>query len=560
MNEARPWERSYPPSLRNYRLDEGSLPEAVDMIAAESRIRFGANAAFTVVLPDGLSTDLSFAAVDSYSDDFAVYLSRLPGLEPGDVIAIQLPNSLQYPIAVFGAWRAGLIITNVNPLYTARELRLQLQDSGAKVLILHSLSLATADGVADECDVRVIVANQWDFFPSSSAEIIHTKPITYTEFGSAGSLAAHTSFERALAEGRQHGGTPAVQRHPIAIYQYTGGTTGHSKGAVLTHRNLASILQITDDFTAAYDAAPDVRDVILTVIPLYHIFAFVVNFLMFFRKGARNVLVPDARPLANLRPAFEQFSISWMTGVDTLYAGLMAESWFQENPPKLRHALAGGAALKPTTSERWQQMVGPILEGYGMTETSCIISFTPPGADYLPGSVGLPMPGCDVRVVDAQGNPLAPGKPGELLVRGPHVTSGYLNRPDENAVAIVDGWLRTGDVVTMDADGRITILDRVKDMVLVSGFNVFPSEVEFVIAAHPDVAEVGVIGVPDEITGEAVCAFIVPRREELTADEVIAFCRTQLTAYKIPKQIRFLPQLPKSPVGKILRTKLRQAF
>ncbi len=560
MSDARPWERSYPPSLRNYRLDEGSLPEAVSVIAGESRARFGADAAFTVVLPGGLSADLSFAAVDSHSDDFAAYLSRGLELEPGDVIAIQLPNALQYPIAVFGAWKAGLIVTNVNPLYTERELRLQLRDSGAKVLVVHSLALTTATKVARECGIRVVVAGQWEFFPRPLAETIRAKLVADMESGSTELLAEHASFARALVEGRQYGATPAFRRHPVALYQYTGGTTGRSKGAVLTHRNLASVLQMTDDFTAAYDASPDARDVILTVIPLYHIFAFVVNFLMFFRKGARNVLVPDPRPLANLRPAFEQFPISWMTGVDTLYAGLMAEPWFRENPPKLRHALAGGAALKPTTSERWRQMVCPILEGYGMTETSCIVSFTPPGADCPPGSVGLPMPGSDVRVVDAQGHPVAPGEPGELLVRGPHVTSGYLNRPDENAMAIVEGWLRTGDVVTMDPGGRITIVDRVKDMVLVSGFNVFPNEVEFIIAAHPDVAEVGVIGVPDETTGEAVCAFIVARREGLMADEVIAFCRTQLTAYKVPKQIRFVSQLPKSPVGKILRAQLRQAL
>lgn len=559
MNDPRPWERSYPPVLRNYRLNESTLPTSIDAIAKEACAEFGTKTALSLVLSNGLTASLSFSEIDAYSDSFAAYLSGPLGLEPGDVVAIQLPNSLHYPIAVFGAWKSGLIVTNVNPLYTERELREQLQDSGAKVLLAHSQSLSVAAKVAQACGVRVLVVGLWEFFPTPFAQVIRAKLVADMEPGGSELLVNQTSFESALAQGRQREVQPH-RHHPIALYQYTGGTTGRSKGAVLTHHNIASVLQMTDDFVTAFDAPFEASDVILTVLPLYHVFAFVINFLTFFRKGAHNLLVPNPRPLANLRPAFEKFQVTWITGVDTLFAGLMAEPWFKEKPPELRYALSGGTALRPSTAERWREMVCPIVEGYGMTETTCIVTFNPPTADLGTGSVGLPMPGSDVRVVNAEGQPVAIGGRGELQVRGPHVTSGYLNRPEENALAIVDGWLRTGDVVVMDADGRITIVDRIKDMVLVSGFNVYPNEIEAIISSHPDVVEVAVIGVPDATTGEAVCACIVARRNDLSAEDVIAFCRTQLTAYKVPKQVRFVTQLPKSMVGKILRAQLRSVI
>lgn len=557
MSSTRFWERSYPPALRDYRLDAKHLPPSLDAMAVESSATHGTGTAFTLVLPNALTASLSFAAADAYADDFAAYLFGVLGLQLGDVVAIQLPNSLHYPVAVFGSWRAGLIVTNVNPLYTERELRDQLRDSGAKVLVVHSGSLATAAKVARELGIHVVVAGLWEFFAPEVGAAIRARLVGDMGPDDASALAAHVSFESAVAQGRQCG-VAAPRHHPVALYQYTGGTTGRSKGAVLTHANVGAVLQMTGDFLDAYDAPFTPRDVMLTALPLYHIFAFVINFLMIFRHGARNVLIPNPRPLANLRPAFEQFPITWMTGVDTLYAGLLAEPWFREQPPKLKYAISGGTALRPTTGRRWGELVCPLLEGYGMTETSCIVSFNPPGSVAHDGSVGLPMPGSDVRVVGSDGQPVAPGERGELQVRGPHVTAGYLDRPEDTAATIVDGWLRTGDVVVMDADGWITIVDRLKDMVLVSGFNVYPNEVEAVVAAHPDVVEVAVVGVPDESTGEAVCAYVVKRNADLTEGELIQFCRSQLTSYKVPKQIRFVAQLPKSPVGKILRAQLRQ--
>lgn len=549
----RPWEAAYPAALRNYRVVEDALPDSLDVLAADARAAHARREAFTLVLPDGRSCNLSFAEVDALSDAFAAFLVHDLRLEPGAVVAVQLPNSLHYPLTAFGTWKAGAVLTNVNPLYTPRELVAQLQDCGASVLVATAMSPA-ALAAAAECGVHLVIASLDDFF---AAPVAPAHPTGATGSALPDSL-PFSRFDEALQLGRNSGPAPR-QWHPVALYQYTGGTTGRSKGAQLTHRNVLSAVQMTDDFVAGFGAPFTAgADTMLSVLPLYHIFAFVMNFLVMFRAGVRNIIVPSPRPLSNLRPAFEKFSPNWTTGVDTLYAGLMAEPWFQQNPPKMKYAISGGTALRAATAQRWREQVCPVLEGYGMTETSCIVSFNPPVArQRQPASVGVPMPGLDVKVVGTDGSPVPLGERGELLVRGPNVTSGYLHRPDENALALVDGWLRTGDIAVIAPDGYITIVDRLKDMVLVSGFNVYPNEVEEVIAAHPDVAEVAVIGVPDEVTGEAVCAYVVGRRAGVTAADITAHCRTLLTAYKVPKRVIFREALPKSPVGKILRARLR---
>jgi long-chain acyl-CoA synthetase len=556
MNNNLFWEKSYPESLQNYVLNHQALPSSTDSISRESANRFGSQPAFTLVLPDGEQVNLSFAQVDSLSDALAAFLSGRLGLVPGDVVAIQLPNSLHYPIAAFATWKAGLIITNINPLYTERELESQLADSGAKLLIANDLFVQRAVGVARAMDVQMMIASLGDFFPKEMGTVIRKKILGDSSEPLESSGIDYLCFADALAIGETLAPVAHV-RYPVAVYQYTGGTTGRSKGAVLTHENLIAVLKMWEDFRQAYQAEFTPDDIVLTVLPLYHIFAFVVNFLSFFMSGARNILVPNPRPLENLRPAFEKFSVTWMSGVDTLYAGLLAEPWFRTNPPKLKYAISGGTALRPSTSQQWQRLVCPILEGYGSTESSCIISFNLPGMS-CPGSVGLPIPGCHIGVIDDNGCLLGPGERGELIIKGPNVMQGYLNRPDETSKAIIDGWFHTGDIVVIAPEGYITIVDRKKDMVLVSGFNVYPNEVEAVIAEHPDVIDVAVISVPDETTGEAVQAIIVSRRPTLTAQEIVRHCRERMTNYKVPKHVVFRDRLPKSPVGKILRAELRK--
>jgi long-chain acyl-CoA synthetase len=550
------WEKSYPEYLKNYVLRREGLSSNTGAIAEESALRYGARVAFTLVLPGGEHADLSFTRVNKHADALAAFLTDRLGLVPGDVVALQLPNSIHYPIAVFAAWKAGLIITNVNPLYTERELRAQLVDSGAKLLIASELFYERADSVARELDVPTIISSPGDFFPTAINTDVQKKILAKPAAPSPSTAIRHFRFSDALDIGETLAPVEPVS-FPVALYQYTGGTTGRSKGAILTHDNLIVVLKMWEDFRHAYHADFEPDDTVLTVLRLYHIFAFVVNFLSFFKSGARNILIPSPRPLENVRAAFEKFSITWMSGVDTLYAGLLAESWFHADPPKLKYAISGGTSLRPSTSVKWQALVCPILEGYGSTESSCLISFNLPGMSY-PGSVGLPMPGLRVSVVDDAGHAVRPGERGELVISGPNIMQGYLNQPEETSKAMVDGWFRTGDIVVMAPEGYITVVDRKKDMVLVSGFNVYPNEVEAAIAEHPDVVEVAVISVPDEATGEAVQAVIVPRRSTLTAQEIVRHCRERLTGYKIPKHVIFRDKLPKSAVGKILRAELRK--
>ena len=548
MTESRLWERRYPPALQNYQLApellQGNLAQWPALLAE----RYGDSPAFTLVLPNGLTADLSFRQVHALSDQFAAWLIDEQKMQVGEVVAIQLPNSLHYPIAVLGAWKAGLIVTNVNPLYTEREVRNQLADSGARLLIACDLFVERAAPVVQALGIALLTTSLGDFFPPEVGRAIAAQ---------AGvDVAGLPRVVDALAAGAALP-LPAYRANPVALYQYTGGTTGRSKGAVLTHANLQAVLQMAEDYITGFGMPFAPGDVILTVPPLYHIFAFNFNFLLFYRSGGRNLLVPNPRPLSNLQPAFEQFAVQWMTGVDTLFAGLLAEPWFLAKPPALKAAVSGGTALRPTTQARWLATAGQILEGYGLTESSCFVAFNPPGEHCRPGTVGLPTPGCDVLIRDAAGNACTVGEPGELLIRGPHVVGSYLNRPDENREAFCDGWFNTGDIAVMDEHGYLRIVDRKKDLILVSGFNVYPNEVEDVLAEHPDVAEVAVVGVPDDSTGEAIRAFVALRSPGVSAEQLILHCRERLTAYKVPRQILFGEQLPKSPVGKILRAELR---
>jgi long-chain acyl-CoA synthetase len=400
-----------------------------------------------------------------------------------------------------------------------------------------------------------------EFFPALVGGIVHAVMKYWNKLVPRNSVPA-TALPDALAQGAAAGGDVArygqgLNHDSLALLQYTGGTTGVAKGAMLTHGNLLwNMAQMRAMCASHIDEG---KEVVLTALPLYHIFAFTVNFLCMFEAGARNVLVPSPRPIQNLQRAIENYKITWITGVNTLYNALLCEEWFTAYPPKhLKAAGGGGAAMHHAVVERFEHVTrAPLVEGYGLTESSPVVCFQPLNARRQKDTIGIPAPMTDVCLVDDHGKPVAVGQPGELVVRGPQVMQGYWQRPEASAEVLKDGWLFTGDVAVMDAEGTFRIVDRKKDMILVSGFNVYPNEIEDALSRHDGVLEAAVIGVPDEKTGEAVRAYVVKRDESLTAEALQAHCRTLLTGYKLPARIEFRDELPKTPVGKILRRDLR---
>ena len=536
-----------------------TLPELIANAAAE----YADTVAFTQCMPNGMNGSLTYAQVEALSDAFASYLREDVGLKAGDRVAVQMPNCLSYPVVAFGILKAGCVLVNTNPLYTASEMIHQFSDSGAKALVIIDMFADRLPEVVAPTDVETVVTVRiGEFFPPVIAGVIRLVQKWWNRSLPAITV-EHTGLQAALASGRERLGKAEsyvahLDADSLAALQYTGGgTTGVAKGAMLSHGNLvANTLQMMQLLSTHIRPG---KEVVLTALPMYHIFAFTVNLIGFFHEGARNILIPSPRPPSNLKRAFENYKITWTTGVNTLFNALLNERWFSENPPKhLVASAAGGMALHESVSERWRGVTGtPIVEGYGLTETSPALTFNPLGGVGKDGTIGIPVPSTDIRCVGEDGVGEDVGEDGELIARGPQVTSGYWNRPDDTANAMLDGWFRTGDIAQMDEDGYFTIVDRKKDMVLVSGFNVYPNEVEERIAAMPGVLEVGVIGMPDEKTGESVRAYIVATENPPTEAEVIAHCREALAAYKVPKSVRFVEELPKSPIGKILRRELR---
>ena len=513
-------------------------------LATDAARRFGTRPAYTVVMPDGTGETLSFADVDHLSDVFAGFLASSLGAKPGDVVAVQLANGLAFPIVVFGAWKAGLIVTPINPYYTAVETWRQLLDSGARVMVADR---SAADLVRSSNNIRDfdMVVVDGAGLPTAPGHADDAHPTSQSR------------SERCWSFGSALQGDASAQRlrHHVCLYQYTGGTTGSSKAAIITAANLLATRTMVREFFGGH-GSPIANGTALTALPLYHIFAFLFGMLVYVDAGTNNVVVPLARPISNLRPAFEHHAIDWMAGVDTLYAGLLAEEWFQASPPRLKFAIAGGAALRPSVATEWERLVGPILEGYGLTETTGIVSCNPPTNARRIGSIGFPVTGSVVRIVDAKYADVSLGTAGELLVRGPQVAAGYLDA-SISGDAFSDGWFKTGDVAVIDSIGVLTIMDRKKDMILVSGFNVYPNEVEAVLTSHPQVLEAAVIGVDSERSGEAVRAYVVPRGPQPTPKAIEEHCRLSLAAYKVPREFVFVDVLPKSAVGKILRAALR---
>jgi len=546
----------------NENLPADHMGEMVNQSVAEH----GSKPAFSCVLPSGHAQTLSYNEIGHYSDAVAVFLRKELGLKRGDVVAIQSPNTLAYPVLAFGVFKAGLIVTNVNPLYTPKETNHQLKDSGAKVWFVIDIFGDRIEASISGTDVeRVYKVSLLDFFPAVQRKALsfamkYIKKIVPPFQGEcAGTVASVIkSGEKLLREGAVVADFSAdLGLDDVALFQYTGGTTGRSKGALLTHGNVVSNIAQTNLRDEGGNWVDD--DAMILVLPLYHVYALAVGALNSMVRGCHVVLVPAPRPLKNLKPVFSNFDISIMPGVNTLYQGLMREDWFVSSPPeKLRLCFSGAAPLQPATADAWFELTGNVIyEGYGLTEGTCVVATMPFDRPPKRGTCGLPVPGTEVRIVGDNGEDLPTGEAGELWLRGPQIMKGYLNDPVGSEASLTDGWLRTGDVAVLDSEGYLSIVDRIKDMVIVSGFNVYPTDIEDVLTRFADVAEAAVIGVPDIETGERVVAYVVAADAALSAEEVVRYCREHLTSYKVPKTVHIVQELPKSPVGKILRRELR---
>jgi long-chain acyl-CoA synthetase len=533
-----------------------SLPAMLDTLFR----KFGDKPAF-----HNLGVTLDYAELERQSRAFAAFLQSLPGMEQGDRVAIMSPNLLQYPVALFGVLRAGMTVVNVNPLYTARELEHQLKDSGSKLIVIVENFAHTLQQVLADTPVKHVVTTQvGDMLPAPKRWIVNFLIKQVKKMVPDWHIDNAISFRTALARGNQLPMKPvSLTGDDIAFLQYTGGTTGVAKGAMLTHRNLlANLEQVSAWISCSFKEA---EEIVIAPLPLYHIFC-LTSTLSFMKWGSLTVLITNPRDLPALVKTMGQWKFSTMTGVNTLFNGLLNTPGFDQlDFSGLKVVVGGGAAVLKPTAERWQQLTGQCLtEAYGLTETSPGVCCTLLGTAW-DGTVGLPVSSTDVSIRDDDFKALPPWLgdgdiekyTGEICVRGPQVMKGYWNSPAESAKVLQDGWLKTGDIGHLDSQGRITITDRKKDMILVSGFNVYPNELESVLAAHPGVLECAAIGVPDEKSGEAVKVVIVRKDPNLTKEDVIEHCRAQLTGYKLPRHVEFRDVLPKTPIGKILRRDLR---
>ena len=491
-----------------------------------------------------LGKGVSFTEVEKQSRNFAAYLLTEYDLVPGDRIAIQLPNLSQYPIVAWGALRAGLTVVNTNPLYTKRELVYQFNDSGAKAAVVLDSNLGLMEEVVPETGVKAVIAtNPIDLInPQLLGESALPDVISLMDVLAAGSTRELPKIE--------------VTLDSIALLQYTGGTTGAPKGAVLSHGNVLSAALMSP---LSFGADMSNRETGIAPMPLYHIYGFAVTLIAEYLNGGLSVLIPNPRDIDALLATMKQHPFSSFAGVNTLFTAMMHHPEFDSvDFSHLKWTIAGGAATVPEIAEEWQRRTGSqIYEGYGLSETVAMATVNTLSERRL-GTIGPPMIGTEMKVVDEAGDELPSGEEGELLIRGPQVMQGYWQREEATAEVLdTDGWFRTGDIAIIEADGKIRIVDRLKDMVLVSGFNVYPNEIENVVFTHPDVLECAVVGVPDDKTGEAVKLFVVTKTDQLTSDDLRSFCRDELTAYKVPKFVEFRDELPKSNVGKILRRELR---
>ena len=553
MSVERPWLEQYPAGVpAQIDVEEYASVVAVLQSAIDN---YRDRPAFS-----NLGKTLTYGEIDTLSQQFAAYLLGELGLKKGDRVAIMMPNCLQYPIATFGILRAGLTVVNTNPMYTPRELKHQLVDSGAvAILVLDNFGHTVQEVLADSKVKQVITTGLGDMLGFPKGAIVnfvlkHVKKMVPDHH-----LPGAVRFGDALERGKRHGlPTVDVQPDDIAFLQYTGGTTGVAKGAMLTHRNLVANMQQAAAWVGTNVTMGE--EVIITALPLYHIFALTANCLVFMKFGGLNHLITNPRDMKGFVAELKKIPFTAITGVNTLFNGLLNTPGFEDiDFSHLRMTLGGGMAVQRSVAERWKKATGcTLVEAYGLTETSPAACINPMNLAEYNGAIGLPIPSTDACVKDEDGNELAVGEVGELCIRGPQVMKGYWHRPKETAEVLdADGWLHTGDMAKMDEQGFFYIVDRKKDMILVSGFNVYPNEIEDVIAMMPGVLEVAAVGVPDEKSGEAVKVVIVRKDPSLTAEQVLQHARTNLTGYKRPHYVEFRSELPKTNVGKILRRELR---
>ena len=549
------WLKNYPTGVPA-EINPNEYPSLTTLLE-DNCARFESLDAYT-----SLVRTITYAEYDRLALHFAAWLQQSAGLQRGDRIALMLPNVLQYPIALFGAIRAGLTVVNTNPLYTARELEHQLTDSGAKAIVILENFAHTLEEVIERTQLKhVIVTGVGDQLGWPKSAIVNLVVRRVRKQVPSYELPGSQRFNDVLQQGEFLQFEPVTTSHDdIAFLQYTGGTTGVAKGAMLTHRNMiANVLQAGAWLGTASQIG---RDTIITPLPLYHIFALTANWLVFLRFGAHNVLIANPRDFPAFVKELSAWKFSYISGVNTLFNALLNTPGFSEiDFSELRITLGGGMAVQRSVAEHWQKVTGNVLtQAWGLTETSPAACVNPFHLTEFNGSIGLPIPSTEITIRNDEGRELALGEVGEICVRGPQVMLGYWNRPDETAQVMIGDWLRTGDIGRMDAGGFVFIEDRKKDMIIVSGFNVYPNEIEGVVAAHPGVLEVAAVAQEDERSGESVALFVVRKDPNLTEQQLVDYCRTELTGYKVPKHVYFRTELPKTNVGKILRRELRDSL
>ena len=548
-----PWYKFYPQSVEK-NIDVEAYSSVVDLFE-ESVKKYGDSVAY-----ECMGKTLSFNEVDHFSKIFASYLQNELKMKKGDRVAIQMPNCLQYPVAMFGVLRAGMVVVNTNPLYTSSEMKHQFNDSGADAIVILANFAVNLEKIKKDISAKhIIITELGDMLGGLKGGIVNFVVKYIKNMVPSYNLPSAIKWKSVMSGGK----SKDFKRENMilgepAYLQYTGGTTGVSKGAELTHGNIVANMQQISAWMKP--KLKEREEVVITALPLYHIFALTVNCLAMMKIGAHNVLITNPRDMPGFIKELSKHKFTVFTGVNTLFNGLLNQENFQKlDFSSLKIAVGGGMAVQQATAEKWVKITKtPLAEGYGLTETSPVATCNPIDGTERNGTIGVPLPMTDIKVIDDDGNQLGVGEKGELCIKGPQVMKGYWNRPDETEKVMEGEWFKTGDIAVIDEDGFVKIVDRKKEMILVSGFNVYPNEVENTLASHPKVLEVGVIGMPDPRSTEKVIAYVVPKDKSVTEEELIAYTKENLTNYKIPKEIYFSDELPKTNVGKILRRKIKE--